>query len=149
MKHVESPHNALRTSFWYVMCGICHGDNRQCSCSDQPSQKKKKKTSKGTSLVSPVMQSSSNSHDQTPSYTELQKLYQSLQQDQERVGQEFQNEQEVNEEMARDSEEKERDADELAAVVCTKCEVIKTLEKRLVQEKKMIAELGPVSRKSR
>lgn len=79
---------------------------------------------------------SRNSCNQTPSYTELQKLYQLLQKDHEQIGKEFQHQQQVNEETAHDLKERERDADELVNLVHMKCDIMKTLEKRLALVKR-------------
>ena len=53
----------------------------------------------------------------------------------------FQNLQEQNEELARDLAEREADLEELANLVSTKDEVIKNGERRLLQAKKVIADL--------
>ena len=110
-------------------CGVCHGDNRQCSCPERPPQKKKKKTAKSSSNATDV------------SYDELRKMYDSLRKNHERVGQAFQNQQQQNQELAEELEEKEKESEELANLVRTKVEVVKNLEKRLVDAKKVIAEL--------
>lgn len=109
-------------------CGVCHGDNRQCSCSERP-QPKKKKTAKSSSSTA------DNSHN------ELRKMYEALLKDHERVGQAFKNQQAQNQELAQELDEKEKEAEELANLVQTKCEVVKNLERRLVHAKKEIAEL--------
>ena len=72
-------------------CGVCHGDNRECSCSEQPSPNKKKKTGK---------QKLSSSGDQQ-SVKDLRKLYVNLQKEHERVGTAFQNLKEQKEELAK------------------------------------------------
>ena len=57
------------------------------------------------------------------------------------MGQAFQNQQQQNQELAKELEEKEKESKELANLVTTKAEVIKNLEKSLVDAKKIIAEL--------
>ena len=105
-------------------CGLCHGDNRKCSCSEQPPASKKKKSGK-----------------QKQSSGDLRKLYKNLQKEHERVGTAFQNLQEQNEELARDLAEREADLEVLTNLVSTKDEVIKNGERRLLQAKKVIADL--------
>lgn len=61
--------------------------------------------------------------------------------DHERVGQSFQNQQPQNQELAAELEEQEKDAEELANLVQTKSEAIKTLQTKLVDAKRTIAEL--------
>ena len=114
-------------------CGICHGDSRQCSCNERPPQKRKK-TSNSKSTAS-SQQPADTSHDN------LKKKYESLQNDYKRVGQAFQNQQEQNEELTALLEEREKEAEELANLVRTKDEVVKNLERRLLNAKKVIAEL--------
>ena len=53
----------------------------------------------------------------------------------------FQNLKDQNEELARDLAEHEADLQELANLVSTKDEVIKNAERRLLQAKKLIADL--------
>ena len=60
-------------------CGLCSGDNRKCSCSEQPPARKKKKSEK-----------------QKQSSGDLRKLHKNLQKEHERVGMAFQNLQEQN-----------------------------------------------------
>ena len=78
-------------------CGVCHGDNRKCSCSEQPPSKKKKSRKQKQS-----------SGDQQ-SVADLRKLYDNLQKEHERVGSAFQNLKDQNEELARDLAEREHD----------------------------------------
>ena len=111
-------------------CGVCSGDNRQCSCPAQPPQKKKRK----------APQSNQQPEDK-PSYQKLKKKYDTLVKDHERVGQSFQNQQPQNQELAAELEEQEKDAEELANLVQTKSEAIKTLQTKLVDAKRTIAEL--------
>ena len=61
--------------------------------------------------------------------------------DHERVGQSFQNQQPQNQELAAELEEQEKDAEELANLVQTKSEAIKTLKTKFVDAKRTIAEL--------
>ena len=107
-------------------CGVCHGDRRQCSCNERPPQKRKK-TSKSTA--------SSQQLD------DLKKKYESLQKDYKRVGEAFQNQKEQNQELTALLEEREKEAEELANLVRNKDEVVKNLERRLLNAKKVIAEL--------
>ncbi|XP_078360331.1 uncharacterized protein LOC144644673 [Oculina patagonica] len=109
-------------------CGVCNGDNRQCSCTVRPTQKRKK-TAK-----------SASSNPQR-SYDELQKKYEALLKDHDRVGLAFQNQKEQNQELAQELQERESEAEELANIIRTKDEVVKNLERRLVNAKKVIHEL--------
>ena len=113
-------------------CSVCHGDNRQCSCTDQP-QNKRKKTAK--------QQKQSSQSGGALSYNDLRKLYENLQKEHERVGQAFQTQQHQNADLTQELAKKEKDAEELADLVRDKCEVIKNMERRLVQAKKVIADL--------
>lgn len=120
-------------------CGVCHGDKRQCSCSERPPQKKKKKTS---------AQASSSSSSDAPSYKELQKLYDNLLKEHTRVGQAFQNQQDQQKELATELEDREKDceaanqdAENLAGICREKEEIVKALQTRLTEAKKIIAEL--------
>ena len=70
-------------------CGVCSGDNWQCSCPAQPPQKKKRK----------ALWSNQQPEDK-PSYQELKKKYDALVKDHERVGQSFQNQWRQNQELA-------------------------------------------------
>ena len=75
------------------------------------------------------------------SQDDLKKKYKSLQKDYKRVGQAFQNQQEQNQELTTLLEECEKEAEELANLVRNKDEVVKNLERRLLDAKKVIAEL--------
>ena len=110
-------------------CGVCHGENRKCSCSEQPPSKKKKSRKQKQS-----------SGDQQ-SVADLRKLYDNLQKEHERVGSAFQNLKDQNEELARHLAEREADLEELTNLVSTKDEVIKNTERRLLHAKKLIADL--------
>ena len=99
--------------------------DHQGSISEPPSKKKKSKQSSG---------------DQQ-SVVDLRKLYDNLQKEHERVGSAFQNLKDQNEELARDLAERQADLQELANLVSTKDEVIKNAERRLLQAKKLIADL--------
>ena len=110
-------------------CG--HGDSRQCSCNERPPQKRKK-TSKSTASS---QQPADTSHD------DLKKKYESLQKDYKRVGQAFQNQQEQKQELTTLLKECEKEAEQLANLVRNKNEVVKNLERRLLNAKKVIAEL--------
>ena len=109
-------------------CGICHGDNRKCSCSEQPPSKKKKSRKQKQS-----------SGDQQ-SVADLRKLYDNLQKEHEPVRFAFQNLKDQNEELVRDLVESEADLEELTNLVSTKDEVIKNAERRLLKAKKLIAD---------
>ena len=61
--------------------------------------------------------------------------------DYKRVGQAFQNQQEQNQELTTLLEEREKEAEELANLVRNKDEVVKNLERRFLNAKKVIAEL--------
>ena len=110
-------------------CGVCHGDNRKCSCLEQPPSKKKK-----------LGKQKQSSGDQQ-SVAHLRKLYDNLQKEHERIGSAFQNPKDQNEELARDLAEREADLQELANLVSTKDKVIKNGERRLLHAKKLIADL--------
>ena len=112
-------------------CGVCHGDNRQCSCNERPPQKRKKISKSTASSQQPA----DTSHD------DLKKKYESLQKDYKRVGQAFQNQQEQNQELTALLEEREKEAEELANLVRNKYRIIKNLERRLLNAKKVMAEL--------
>ena len=75
------------------------------------------------------------------SHNDLKKKYESLQKDYKRVGQAFQNQQEQNQELTALLEEREKEAEELANLVRNKCRIIKNLERRLLNAKKVMAEL--------
>ena len=92
-------------------------------------QQKRKKTAK------------SASSNPERSYDELQKKYEALLKDHDRVGLAFQNQKDQNLELARELQERESEAEELANLVRTKDEVVKNLERRLVNAKKVIADL--------
>ena len=93
------------------------------------SEKKTKKTTK-----------SASSNPERP-YDELQKKYEVLQKDHDRVGLAFQNQKEQNQELARELQERQSEAEELANLVRTKDEVVKNLEWRFVNAKKVISDL--------
>ena len=77
-------------------CGICHGNNHKCSCSEQPRSKKKKSGEQNQS-----------SGDQQ-SVADLRKLYDNLQKEHERVGSTSQTlKDKRNEELARNLAEPE------------------------------------------
>ena len=87
---------------------------------------------------------------------ELQKWYDSLLKDHERLAQAFRNQEKETkllgqqlEEKKKEYEEAANDVEELANLVQTKCEAIKTLEKRLVEAKKPIASLKQELQSSR
>ena len=69
--------------------------------------------------------------------------------DPERVGQSFQNQQPQNQELAAELEEQGKDAEELANLVQTKSEAIKTLQTKLVDAKRTIAELKATAYENR
>lgn len=108
-------------------CGV----SRQCSCFDQPQNKRK--TAK--------QQKQSSQSGDVLNYSDLRKLHENFLKEQEKVGQAFQTQQNQNEELAQELAEKEKNAEELADLVRTKCKVIKNMERRLVQAKKVIADL--------
>ena len=104
---------------------------RQCSCNECPAQKIKKASKSTASSHQPA----DTSHD------DLKKKYDSLQKDYKRVGQASQNQQEQNQELTTLLEEWEKGAEELTNLVQNKDEVVKNLERRLLNAKKVIAEL--------
>ena len=99
-------------------CVVCNGDKRQCLCSERP-QQKRKKTAK------------SASSNPECSYDELQKKYEALLKDHDRVGLAFQNQKEQNQELARELQERESEAEELANLVRMKDEILKNLKRCL------------------
>ena len=70
-------------------CGVCHGDNHKCSCSEQPPSKKQKSGKQKQS-----------SGDQQ-SVADPRKLYDNLQKEHKRVGSAFQNLKDQNENLRR------------------------------------------------
>ena len=74
-------------------------------------------------------------------HDDLKKKYESLQKDYKRVGQAFQNQQEQNQELMALLEECDKEAAELANLVRDKDEVVKNLKRRLLNAKKVIADL--------
>ena len=112
-------------------CGVCHGDSRQCSCNERPPQKRIKISKSTASSQQPA----DTLHD------DLKKKYESPQKDYKRVGQAFQNQQEHNQELTALLEEREKEAEELNNFVPNKDEVVKNLERCLLNAKKVIAEL--------
>ena len=92
-------------------------------------------------LVKKRSRESRNSPGDQQSVADLHKLYDNLQKEHEQVGSAFQNLKDQNEELARDLAEREADLQELANLVSTKDEVIKNGERRLLQAKKLIADL--------
>ena len=87
----------------------------------------------------PVNSLQSTASSQQPadtSHDDLKKKYESLQKDYKRVGQAFQNQ-----ELTALLEEREKEAEELANLVQNKDEVVKNLERGLLNAKKVIAEL--------
>ena len=110
-------------------CSVCHGDNRKCSYSEQPPSKKKEVEKAETVLWWP-----------TKHYRSLQAVLQLA--ERAWAGQSaFQNLKDQNEELAKHLAESEADFEELANLVSTKDEVIKNVERRLLQAKKLIADL--------
>ena len=83
----------------------------------------------------------SNQQQQISQATKSLKKVRHFVKDHERVSQSFQNQQPQNQELAAELEEKEKDAEELANLVQTKSEAIKTLKTKLVDAKRTIAEL--------
>ena len=86
-------------------------------------------------LCAVLLQASSD----RPRYKELHKLYDNLLKERECVGVAFQNQQQEMEEYKLD--ESNKDAEELANLIQTKSEAIKTLQTKLAQAKKTITEL--------
>ena len=128
-------------------CGVCNGDNRECSCSEQPPKKKKRtaqsssQSTRATSSKSSSQSTRASSAQSSSSDKELSKLYANLVKEHERVRLAFQNQQKEQEELNKDLDESNKDAEELANLVRTKSEAIQTLHTKLAQAKKTIAEL--------
>ena len=80
------------------------------------------------------------------SFAYLRKVYQNLQKEHKRVGTVFQNLKVKNEELARDLAERDADMEELANFVSTKDKIIKNMERRILQAKKIRSQgRGPVT----
>ena len=75
------------------------------------------------------------------SFAYLHNVYQNLQKEHKRVGTAFQNPKVQNEELTRDLAERDADMEELANFVSTKAEVIKNMERRMLQAKIVSADL--------
>ena len=75
------------------------------------------------------------------SFAYLHKVYQNLQKEHKRVGTAFQNPKVQNEELTRDLAQRDADMEEPANFVSTKAEVIKNMEGRMLQAKKVSADL--------
>ena len=129
-------HSRLHCTF---ICKSCGGDYRQCECETVNRQSRPNKRQRNAEA---------RETDSERNNKELQKRYDSLLKDHERLGQAFRNQEKETKLLGQQLEEKEKeyeevanDAEELANLVRTKCEAIKTLEKRLVEAKKLIASL--------
>ena len=127
-------------------CGVCNGDVRQCSCTTQAPQKKRKGETQRKGAEPSTSASQSSQSSQNASYKELQRLYEKLQKKHEREGESLGNLQQQNQELAGELADKEReleeataDAEELANLVRTRDEAIKTLQNKLADAKKTIA----------
>ena len=114
------------------ICKSCGGNYRQCQCE----------------TVNRQRNAEARETDSEHNNKELQKRYDSLLKDHEKLAQAFWNQEKETKLLEQQLEEKDKeyeaaanDAEELANLVRTKCEAIKTLEKRLVQAKKLIASL--------
>ena len=129
-------HSRLHCTF---ICKSCGGDYRQCECETVNCQSRPNKRQRNAEA---------RETDSERNNKELRKRYDSLLKDHERLGQAFRNQEKETQLLGQQLEEKEKeyeevanDAEELANLVRTKCEAIKTLEKRLVEAKKLIASL--------
>lgn len=118
-----------------VICNSCSGDKRRCDCQSGPPPQKKR-NQKARSAPS---QSNNPEHD-------YKKLYLKLVQHHEQVGKAFQQLRTQNENLAAESEEKNReieqlnsDAQELPDLVKTKETVTEGLKKSLVEAKTRIS----------
>ena len=100
-------------------------------CNERPPQKRKETSKSTVSSQQPADTLHNN----------LKKKYESLQKDYKRVGQAFQNQQEQNQELTALLEEREKEAEELANLVRNKYRIIKNLERRLLNAKKVMTEL--------
>ena len=122
-------------------CTVCNGDNRQCSCTDEPPAKKKKTANKHKEEETSSSQGAAKVKEANE-LKELQRLYDNqLKKDYERVSLSFRNQRQQNEQIEAECEEANEDAKELADLVRTKDEVIKKLESKLAEAKKNIADL--------
>ena len=128
-------------------CGVCNGNVRQCLCTAEAPQKRKRNGQTKCKEPEPsTSQSSQSSH--STSYKELQRLYEKLQKKHEKEGESLRNLKQQTQELAGDLADKEReleeagaDAEELANLVRTRDEAIKILQNKLADAKKTIAGL--------
>ena len=134
-------HSRLHCTF---ICKSCGGDYRQCECETVNRQSRPNKRQRNAE----ALETDSVTTKELRNNKELQKRYDSLLKDHERLAQAFRNQEKETQLLGQQLEEKEKeyeevanDAEELANLVRTKCEAIKTLEKRLVEAKKLIASL--------
>ncbi|KAK2562550.1 hypothetical protein P5673_014229 [Acropora cervicornis] len=130
---IDQSHSRLHFTF---ICKSCGSDYRQCECETVNRQSRPNKRQRNAEAQ------------EIGNNKELQKRYDSLLKDHERLAQAFRNQEKETQLLGQQLEEKEKeyeeeanDAEELANLVRTKCEAIKTLEKRLVDAKKLIASL--------
>ena len=128
-------HSRLHCTF---ICKSCGGDYRQCECETV----KRQRNAEARETDSVTTKELCNNK-------ELQKRYDSLLKDHERLAQAFRNQEKETQLLGQQLEEKEKeyeevanDAEELANLVRTKCEAIKTLEKRLVGQQSADSFLG-------
>ena len=107
--------------------GVCNDNSHQhqCPCPEWPPPQKKKGTVQSSSQ--------SSSWAPGPSYKELRNSYDHLLKEHEGIGLSFQNQQKWQEDMEKESK---KDMEELASLVRTKSEAIKTLQNKLAQPKK-------------
>ena len=129
-------HSWLHCTF---ICKSCGGDYCQCACETVNCQSRPNKCERNAEA---------RETDSEHNSKELQMWYDSLLKDRERLAQAFQNQENETKVLGQQLEEKEKeykeaanDAEELANLVGTKCEAIKTLEKRLLEAKKLITSL--------
>ena len=117
-------HSRLRCTF---ICKSCGGDYRQCECETVNRQSRPNKRRRNAEALET---------DSERSNKELQKRYDSLLKDHERLAQAFRNQEKETKLLGQHLEEKEKEyeeavnnAEEMANLVRTRCEAIKTLEK--------------------
>ena len=129
-------HSLLHCTF---ICKSCGGDYRQCECETVNHQSRPNKRQRNAEA---------RETDSERNNKELQKRYDSLLKDHGRLAQAFRNKEKETKLLGQQLGKKEKeyeeaasDAEELANLVRTKCEAIKTLEKRLAEAKKLIASL--------
>ena len=125
-------HSRLHCTF---ICKSCGGDYRQCECETVNRQSRPNKRQRNAE----ARETDSVTTKELRNNKELQKRYDSLLKDHERLAQAFRNQEKETQLLGQQLEEKyeevANDAEELANLVQTKCEAIKKLEKRRVSQR--------------